>query len=157
MPGNEKKKLAEERYLSEDITLKALAEEMNVKYQTMRGWCRTGEWGKKRQSVQRKAIKKATVKAVNQRARELCKLLKASDEMESALLLAAKAIAKNLGDDPDGLMVTDGKDRAGNLTRIVQALGRQAQTRMMLSGIMTEGEQGGVMVRMENGADEAGE
>ena len=157
MPGNDQRKLAEERYLSEEITLKALAEEMNVKYQTMRGWCRAGEWGEKRENVQRRAIKKATVKAVNKRARELCKLLKASDEMESALLLAAKAIAKNLGDDPDGLMVTDGKDRAGNLTRIVQALGRQAQTRMMLSGIMTEEETGGVTVRLADGAEEAGE
>ena len=157
MCWDEKKKRAEERYLSEDISLKALAGEEDVKYQTLRGWCKAGEWVKKRQNIQRQAVKRATAQAVTKRARELCKLLEASDEMESALLLAAKAIAKNLGDDPEGLMVTDGRQRAGNLTRIAQAIGKQAETRMMLSGIMTEEGQGGVEIRMDGDAEKLSE
>ena len=61
--------------------------------------------------------------------------------MEYALLLAARAVVKNLCEDEEGLIVTDGKERADNMTRIVRAINQQAETRMRLSGIMDQAEQ----------------
>ena len=58
-----------------------------------------------------------------------------------ALLLAARAVVKNLCEDEEGLIVTDGKERADNMTRLVRAINQQAETRMRLSGIMDQAEQ----------------
>ena len=155
MPEDEKRAQAEERYVCGDATLKALAAEARVSYGTMRKWCKAGNWAKKRQSVRDKALKKAAEKAVNKKARELCRLLEASDQVESALLLAAKAIARNMDADQEVLMVTDGRERAGNLKSITQALGRQTETRMLLTGIMNQSEENGVKVVMDGETEEA--
>ena len=138
---DEKKRIAEERYIGGDISLRALAAELGISASTLGKWKKAGEWEKKRGEVQQRAMKKAAAQAVNKKARELCRLLEASDEMEYALLLAARAVVKNLGEDEEGLMVTDGKERADNLTRIVRAINQQAETRMRLSGIMDQAEQ----------------
>ena len=138
---DEKKRIAEERYISGDVSLRTLAAELGLSASTLGKWKKAGEWEKKRGEVQQRAMKKAATQAVNKKARELCRLLEASDEMEYALLLAARAVVKNLGEDEEGLMVTDGKERADNLTRIVRAINQQAETRMRLSGIMDQAEQ----------------
>ncbi len=67
--------------------------------------------------------------------------MEASDEIEYALLLAARAVVKNLCEDEEGLIVTDGKERADNMTRLVRAINQQAETRMRLSGIMDRAEE----------------
>ncbi len=138
---DEKKRIAEEKYIGGDVSLKALAAELSVSASTLGKWKKAGEWEKKRGEVQQRAMKKATAQAVNKKARELCRLLEASDEMEYALLLAARAVVKNLCEDEEGLIVTDGKERADNMTRIVRAINQQAETRMRLSGIMDQAEQ----------------
>lgn len=138
---DEKKRIAEERYIGGDVSLRTLAAELCLSASTLGKWKKAGEWEKKRGEVQQRAMKKAATQAVNKKARELCRLLEASDEMEYALLLAARAVVKNLGEDEEGLMVTDGKERADNLTRIVRAINQQAETRMRLSGIMDQAEQ----------------
>lgn len=137
----EKKRIAEEKYIGGDVSLKALAAKMGVSASTLGKWKKAGEWEKKRGEVQQRAMKKATAQAVNKKARELCRLMEASDEMEYALLLAARAVVKNLCEDEEGLIVTDGKERADNMTRIVRAINQQAETRMRLSGIMDQAEQ----------------
>ena len=137
----EKKRIAEEKYIGGDVSLKALAAELRVSASTLGKWKKAGEWEKKRGEVQQRAMKKATAQAVNKKARELCRLMEASDEMEYALLLAARAVVKNLCEDEEGLIVTDGKERADNMTRIVRAINQQAETRMRLSGIMDQAEQ----------------
>ena len=138
---DEKKRIAEEKYIGGDISLRALASELGMNASTLGKWKKAGEWEKKRDEVRQRAMKKAAVQAVNKKAKELCRLLEASDEMEYALLLAARAVVKNLCEDEDGLMVTDGKERADNMTRIVRAINQQAETRMRLSGIMDQAEQ----------------
>ena len=137
----EKKRIAEERYIGGDVSLKALASDLGLSASTLGKWKKAGEWEKKRGEVQQRAIKKAATQAVNKKARELCRLMEASDEMEYALLLAARAVVKNLCEDEEGLIVTDGKERADNMTRIVRAINQQAETRMRLSGIMDQAEQ----------------
>ena len=138
---DEKKRIAEERYIGGDVSLKALAAKMGVSASTLGKWKKAGEWDKKKGEVEQRAIKKATTQAVNKKARELCRLMEASDEMEYALLLAARAVVKNLCEDEEGLIVTDGKERADNMTRLVRAINQQAETRMRLSGIMDQAEQ----------------
>lgn len=132
---------AKQRYLSGDVTLKSLAAETGVKYATLKEWCRKEKWVAERQSIQDEAMKKAAVRTVNKKARELCKLLEASDELEKALLLAARAFSRYLEGSPGGEPLTDRKIWADNLNHIVAAIGKQAETRMMLSGIMARDEE----------------
>ena len=138
---DEKKRIAEERYISGDVSLKALAAELGLSASTLGKWKKTGEWDKKKGEVEQRAMKKAATHAVNKKARELCRLMEASDEIEYALLLAARAVVKNLCEDEEGLIVTDGKERADNMTRLVRAINQQAETRMRLSGIMDQAEE----------------
>ncbi len=138
---DEKRRIAEERYIGGNVSLKALASELGLSASTLGKWKKAGEWEKKKGEVEQRAIKKAATQAVNKKAKELCRLLEASDEMEYALLLAARAVVKNLCEDEEGLIVTDGKERADNMTRIVRAINQQAETRMRLSGIMDQAEQ----------------
>ena len=136
-----KKRIAEEKYIGGDVSLAALAAELGLSASTLGKWKKAGDWEKKRGEVRQRAMKKAAEQAVNKKAKELCRLLEASDEMEYALLLAARAVVKNLCEDEEGLIVTDGKERADNMTRIVRAINQQAETRMRLSGIMDQAEQ----------------
>lgn len=128
---------AESRYIGSDVTLRALAEEAGVPFKTLSRWCKAGEWVKKREKINRRALKKAATQAVNRKAKELIKLLEASDEIEDALLMAAKALRATMETDEDGTELMDGRFRAGNLGQVVNAVGRQAETRMLLNGILT--------------------
>ena len=130
---------AESRYISSEITLRALAEEAGVPFKTLSRWCKDGGWVKKREKINRRALKKAATQAVNKKARELLKLLEASDEIEEALLIAARSMKANMEQDKYGMLATD-RFRAGNLGQVVNAVGRQAETRMLLSGILTVAE-----------------
>ncbi len=132
---------AKQRYLTENISLKTLSEDMDIPLSTVKTWCRKEGWTKERASIEDQAFKKAAVKAVNKKARELCKLLEASDELEKALLLAAKAFSAYLEGEGGSEILTDKKTWADNLNHIVAAIGKQAETRMMLSGIMAKDEE----------------
>jgi len=132
---------AKQRYLTENISLKTLSEDMDIPLSTVKTWCRKEGWTKQRASIEDQAFKKAAVKAVNKKARELCKLLEASDELEKALLLAAKAFSAYLEGEGGSEILTDKKTWADNLNHIVAAIGKQAETRMMLSGIMAKDEE----------------
>ncbi len=127
---------AEQRYISSSITLRALAQEMGLNSKTVSRWCKEGGWVKKREKINRRAMKKAATQAVNRKAKELIKLISASDALEDALLEAARAFAGAMAEEGSGALVTDGKFRAGNLMQIVNAVGRQTETRMLQSGIL---------------------
>ena len=130
-----------QRYLTEGISLRALAKETGMPYSTLKNWNQKEGWAKERASIDDEAFKKAAVDAVNNKARELCKLLKASDELEKALLLAAKAFTAYLRGEGVGESLTDKKTWADNLNHIVAAISKQAETRMMLSGILAKDEE----------------
>ena len=132
---------AKQRYLTENVSLKTLSEEMGIPLSTVKTWCRKEEWTKEKASIEDQAFKKAAVKAVNKKAKELCKLLAASDELEKALLLAAKTLSRYLEENEDGEQMKDKKTWVDNLNHIVAAIGKQAETRMMLSGIMAKDEE----------------
>ena len=128
---------AEQKYIAGGMTLRALAEETGIPFSTISRWSKAGSWTKKREKFQKRALRKAATRAVDKRAKELAKLLEASGEIEEALLLAARAFRAQMISDETGEKVTDGKTRAANLSSVTHALGRQAETRMLLSGILT--------------------
>ena len=127
--------------MSENITLKALSEETGIPYSRLKRWSQTESWSRERASIEDQAFRKAAVKAVNKKARELCKLLEASDELEKALLLAARTLSRYLEESEGDEPMKDKKTWVDNLNHIVAAIGKQAETRMMLSGIMARDEE----------------
>ena len=55
---DEKKRIAEERYIGGDVSLKALAAELGLSASTLGKWKKTGEWDKKKGEVEQRAMKK---------------------------------------------------------------------------------------------------
>jgi len=134
----EQRAAAEQRYITGSMALRDLAQSMGVPFSTISRWCKEGEWVKKREQINKKALQKAAGQAVNKKARELAKLLEASDELEETLLKAAQAFRNAMaGENSMDALLVDGKFRAGNLAQIVNAVGRQAETRMLIGGMMT--------------------
>ncbi|MBQ7655127.1 MAG: hypothetical protein IJI53_02585 [Clostridia bacterium] len=135
------KRAAKQRYLTEEISLSALSKETGIPYSTLKTWRKKENWDQERSSIENEAFKKAAVRAVNKKAKELCKLLEASDELEKALLLAARTLSRYLEESEGDEPMKDKKTWVDNLNHIVAAIGKQAETRMMLSGIMAKDEE----------------
>lgn len=125
---------AEQRYVAGNETLKGLADGMGLPLSTIKRWCKAGDWVKKRQKAQKRAMRKAVTRATDKRARELARLFEASDAMERALVMSAQAFAAAMAETPADIV--DGKFRAGNLASVAHAIGRQTETRMLISGVM---------------------
>ena len=152
MADDERRREAEAMYIAGSMSLRALAEQTKIPFNTIKNWSREDKWPDKRKKVTKRARKKAVTRAVNQKAKELAKLMAASDEIEKALLTAARAINRNMTKDKSGMLVTDGKWRAGNLAGVVNALGRQTETRRMMREMLEEREEGSGW-RIQMGAD----
>ena len=171
---------AEQRYVSGDETLKKLAEEMGIPLNTIKRWCKAGDWVKKREKAKRRAVKKAVTRATDKKARQLARLIQASDAMENALIMSAKAFEAAMAENP--AEIVDGKTRALNLQSVSAAINRQVETRMLVNGIVSqadrekldilkrkqemderkeahqrEQENGGAVFRLEGGAEEYGQ
>lgn len=149
MPDDSRRMEAEEKYVAGKMTLRDLAKETGISLSALGKWSRERKWGKKRQKFQEKALKKAVNRAVDKKARELAKLMEASDEIETALLTAAKAFRAKMLEDESGTLLTDGKFRAGNLGSVVNAIGRQTETRKTLAGLLADDrKENGVTVEL---------
>lgn len=142
------RKAAEQKYITGDMTLRALAQEIQIPFSTVSRWSKEGKWVKKRARIARRAMEKAATQAVNQKAKELLKLMAASDEIEEALLAAAKMFRQALTEEEkQGLSkTTDGRVRAGNINQIVSAIGRAAETRKLLGEMEERDGQGEIRV-----------
>ena len=151
----EKRTAAERRYVRGGVTLRTLAEEMGVSYDTVKAWSREGKWAQMRRERKEEADPLKTGKNA-----ELNRLMEASDEIEEALHLAASGIKRRIAEDADGEEIADGKFRAGNLTSITHAIGRQVATRKLLSSMRVKPEKkgdSGVQVQMNETAREMSE
>ena len=135
------KMAAKQRYMTGGVSLRALSRETGIPYSTMEKWSRKEGWAKEKASMESQAMKKAAVEAADKKARELCKLLEASDELEKALLLAARTLSRYLEGSEGDEAMKDKKTWVDNLNHIVAAIGKQAETRMMLSGILAKDEE----------------
>lgn len=129
---------AEQRYIGGGMSLRALAEETGIPAKTLMRWSREGDWVKKREKVQARAAKKAATMVVNRRARQLSRLMRASDGLEQALEMAAKQLTSAMQaaqDTPE--RIADGRFRAGNVRQLTDAVARAVETRMLLEGMVT--------------------
>lgn len=130
---------AEQRYITGDMSLQALAQEIGVGQTTICRWSTEGKWAQKRRKYREKTLKKAVTRAGNKKADKLARMLEASDGLEKALIQATEILEKEIGDYAGGLLV-GGKFAARNLESMAKALNAAAQTRMLISGIMTAAE-----------------
>ena len=76
---------------------------------------------------------------MGKRAKELSKLLEASDSMENALVKAAKAFEGDL--DKNAWRYANGEHRAKNLESLSKAINKQVESRMRISGLMTRADE----------------
>ena len=132
---------AEQRYIGGGMSLRALAEETGIPPKTLMRWSREGDWVKKREKVQARAAKKAATMVVNRRARQLSRLMRASDGLEQALEMATKQLTSAIQaaqDTPE--RIADGRFRAGNVRQLTDAVARAVETRMLLEGMVTAPE-----------------
>lgn len=170
---------AEQRYVAGNETLKALADGMGLPLSTIKRWCKAGDWVKKRQKAQKRAMRKAVTRATDKRARELMRLFEASESLECALIAAAKALNQDLQDCAEDFPTrfATGENRAKNVEHIAKALNKQTETRMLISGVMAaadrekiellkrkqdaeeqkarqDAEGGGLVIRLEESGEE---
>ena len=127
------------------MTLKELAAQMEIPVSTICRWSKAGGWKEKREKIRKRAIKKTATRIVNKKSRELEKIIRASGSLENALIMAAaqfeaalKVVEKDKNAKGKGL-VADGF-RAKNLQSLAGAIQTAANTRMLISGIMTAAE-----------------
>ena len=171
---------AEQRYIAGAETLAELAKALGVPLNTLKRWCKAGGWVKKREKARKRAMRKAVTRATDKKARELARLLEASDHLERALVLSAAAFAEAMTESPGDIV--DGKKRAANLERVSKAVNMQVASRMLISGVLSAAdrekidllrrkqemeerkeaqaqalEQGGVTIRLEQAAEELSE
>ena len=168
---------AEQRYVAGSMTLRALSQETGIPLSTLQRWCKADGWVKKREKARKRAMRKAVTRATDKKAKELSRLLEASDAMERALLTSAKAFESAMLENP--VEIVDGKTRAVNMSSVTHAIGRQLESRMLLEGMMSavdrekidllrrkqemderkearerEAETGGVTIRLEGEAED---
>ena len=144
MDENARMKEAMEKYIAGGVTLKELAAEMGVPEGRMRAWSSRGHWADKRNG-------KESGKPVA-RASGTGRLREASDEAESALLLAARAVNGQMEAEPAFSQSVSG---------IVDALHKQTMTRLMLKKLAApkqeKKESCGLVVKMEKDAENLAE
>lgn len=128
---------AEEKYVTGHMSLRALAEEMDIARSAMGRWSKDGKWPEKRKAFNRRALKKAVTKASDKRAKELAAMTQASESMERALIKAASLFEVSLEDEDGGVFVNS-KFAARNLESVAEAISKITQNKMLLCGLMEE-------------------
>lgn len=142
MARNDERIEAQQKYVTGELTIRELAEEMRINPSTVARWSKENGWPELRKAFEQRAMQKAITKASNKRADKLAKLLEASGTLEDALILAAKQFGRALEE-----METKGKSalmadgfRAKNLQSLAAAIQTATNTRFALDGILTEAE-----------------
>ena len=136
----EKRMAAEERYITGSEGLRTLGEALQIPQSTLARWSKEGGWTKKRKKYREKTLKKAVNRAGNRRAGQLARMLEATGSLENALIQAAAIFEQEIGQMKNGTLVA-GKFTARNLESLAKAMNATAETRMLISGIMTAAEQ----------------
>ena len=129
---------AEQRYIAGDETLKQISDALNIPLTNLKRWCKADGWVKKREKCRKRALRKAAGIAADKKAKEMARLFLASEEMENALVSAAKALAQDMQDMAEDFPTrfANGEFRAKNVEHIAKALRQQTETRMLISGVM---------------------
>lgn len=133
--SEDKKAEARQRYVTGTESLAAIGAALGISENTMGKWCREGKWVQERKKFQKRAARKAINKAVDKKAKELARLLEASECMESALVKAARAFDSDM--DRNSAKFANGQMRGRNIESLSKAIKTQLDTRMLISGIMS--------------------
>ena len=137
--SEDRKAEARQRYVTGTESLAAIGKALGISENTMGKWCREGKWVQERKKFQKRAARKAINKAVDKKARELARLLEASECMESALVKAARAFDRDM--DKNSGRFANGEMRGRNIESLSKAIKNQLDTRMLISGIMSAEDQ----------------
>lgn len=81
-----------QRYVSGEITLKALAEETGTPLRTLEKWSATEGWKRKKQQFKRRVQRNADKREVNRQGKELAEMREACLSMGRVILKAAKKL-----------------------------------------------------------------
>lgn len=130
---------AEQRYITGDMGLRALGQAMSIPASTINRWSTEGKWAQKRRKYREKTLKKAVNRAGNKKAGQLARMLEATGSLENALIQAAQIFEQEMGALKEGKL-TAGQFAARNLESLAKAMNATAQTRMLISGIMSAAE-----------------
>lgn len=135
--SDDKRQEAEQRYIAGEETLKEIAEAMGIPLNTIKRWCKAGDWVKKRDKFKKRALKKAVTQAANKKAKELARLLEAGDELEKALLISARRLAQIAEEKPDVFAMTHSK----TMLNVSESIERMAHARQMTGGAMSRADE----------------
>ena len=128
---------AEQRYVSGSMTLGTLSQEMGLPLSNLKRWCKADNWVKKREKARKRALRKAVTRATDKKARELARLIEASDEMEKAMLISAKAIVQVAEQNPDVFALTQSE----TVLNYSKSLEKLASARTMTGGAMSAADE----------------
>ena len=131
--SDDKRQEAEQRYIAGEETLAEIAAGMKLPLSSVKRWCKAGDWVKKRDKFKKRALKKAVTQAANKKARELARLLEAGDEIEKALLITARQLAKSAEEHPTVFALSQSK----TMLNVSESIERMAHARQMTGGAMT--------------------
>ncbi len=131
--SDDKRQEAEQRYIAGEETLAEIAAGMGLPLSSIKRWCKSGDWVKKRDKFKKRALKKAVTQAANKKARELARLLEAGDEIEKALLIMARQLAKSAEEHPTVFALSQTK----TVLNVSESIERMAHARQMTGGAMT--------------------
>ena len=124
---------AEQRYIAGDETLAEISKSTGIPLNSLKRWSKAGDWVKKREKLKKRALRKAATRAADRKARELSRLLEASDELEKALLTSAKAIVEIAEKEPNDFALTQSE----TMLNYSKSLEKLASTRSMTGGAMS--------------------
>ncbi|MBR3105864.1 MAG: hypothetical protein IKH30_01620 [Clostridia bacterium] len=127
---------AEQRYIAGNETLAELAKSTGLPLSTLKKWCKTGDWVGKRAKLKKRALRRAATQAAGKKARELARLLEASDAMERALLASARTIAVMAEEKPDVFALTESE----TVLNYSKSLEKLASARTMTGGAISAAE-----------------
>lgn len=131
--SDDKRQEAEQRYIAGEETLAEIAAGMGLPLSSIKRWCKAGDWVKKREKFKKRALKKAVTQTANKKARELARLLEAGDEIEKALLITARQLAKSAEEHPTVFALSQSK----TMLNVSESIERMAHARQMTGGAMT--------------------
>lgn len=118
---------AGQRYISGGETLQEIAAALGIPLSSLKRWCKADKWVEQRAKVKKRAARKAATQTVNKKAKALARLMEASDEMEKALLISARALAEITERKPDLFVLTKSK----TLVDVSESIERMAHARQM--------------------------
>lgn len=124
---------AEQRYVAGDMTLGELCKETGIPLSNLKRWCKADEWVKKREKAKKRAMRKAITRATDKKAKELARLIEASDAMERVLLSSAKTIATMAEEKPDVFALMQSE----TVLNYSKSLEKLASARTMTGGAMS--------------------